>query len=60
MVKVLFFSVLSLICCVSSHFSEDLGYLNSSSTNLQQTSLNGEAAALEAWNRLKETFDVLV
>lgn len=56
MVKVLFFSVLSLICCVSSHFSEDLGYLNSSSTNLQQTSLNGEAAALEAWNRLKETF----
>ena len=56
MKKTLFFSFLSLICCISSYSSEETSYLNGNSTNLQQTSLNGEAKALAAWNKLKETF----
>lgn len=56
MKKTLFFSFLSLICCISSYSSEEISYLNDNSTNLQQTSLNGEAKALAAWNKLKETF----
>lgn len=56
MKKTLFFSFLSFICCISSYSSEETSYLNGNSTNLQQTSLNGEAKALAAWNKLKETF----
>ena len=54
--KTLFFSFLSLIYCISSYSSEETSYLNGNSTNLQQTSSNGEAKALAAWNKLKETF----
>lgn len=57
MKKTLFVSILSLICCVSASWpSEDLGCLNKNNTHLQQTSLNGEAEALAAWNRLKDIF----
>lgn len=57
MKKALFFSILSLACCISaSCSSEDLSILNNNSAKLQQTSLKGEAEALSAWNRLKETF----
>ena len=52
MKKTLFFSFLSLIYCISSYSSEEISYLNGNSTNLQQTSLNGEAKALAAWNKL--------
>lgn len=39
MKKTLFFSFLSLICCISSYSSEETSYLNGNSTNLQQTSM---------------------
>lgn len=57
MKKALFFSILSLACCISAQrSSEDLSILNDNSAKLQQTLLKGEAEALSAWNRLKETF----
>lgn len=55
MTKTLFVSILYLVCCASASCPlEDLGCLNENNTNLQQTSLNGEAEALAAWNRLKD------
>lgn len=53
MKKTLFFSFLSFICCISSYSSEETSYLNGNSTNLQQTSLNGEAKALAALEQTK-------